>query len=367
MTPLTRLPKDLQERLRSIDPARSEGPIEAPAEVLTSILDGSRRDDGLGEPVREAVVASPVRARPRLGWAIAASVALVLAVGLGVPIVKSQIDGPSNDPTIAADGTGGTAGSTSPDPGTVYIGPALPAPVPNGILTPAEALAKWASFPVTANPRPLVITQSGILVRFDDQVAKLAFSAGAFTLQTTLPTTTTSPSGTSVISAADAFAQLRAQGSGTAATTLVITGAALTTTEFATDRGATQLPVWSFTIAGVTGPVMVLAVPASSRWATLENPSGTTATITGNTLAVTFYGAPPISGGCGADYSVKTTSSDTAVVLAFTETGPPSTSKSAIACPALAAQRTVSVTLASALGNRVLTDTTGGPIAVTQK
>ena len=133
------------------------------------------------------------------------------------------------------------------------------------------ALELWASFPVDAVPRPLVLTGPDILnpaSGFTGGEDKWAYISGSFELRTTLPIAPVTVAGQLLSSAAEALAEFRSE-DGTeepGTTSLAITGVELSTGTFSTDRGVRELPAWSFRFDGVAEPALVLAIPAADRW-----------------------------------------------------------------------------------------------------
>jgi hypothetical protein len=242
--------------------------------------------------------------------------------------------------------------------------------------TPGDstALGRWASFPVGASARPLVLTGSDILdpvAGFPGGDSKLAYLSGSYQLQTTLPAGPATVAGQRILSAADALAELRrAGGSGPAVPTpLAITAVRLGTATFATDRGPRALPAWSFRFAGVAAPTQVLAVPAADRWPHPGMPTAgsgpeTGVTISADGLGVTlsFVGMAAGTGPCEAEYTADVSQSSTAVSVSIRELANPNNRN--VNCEAVGFRRTVTVSLQPPLGNRVLIDANGAPLPV---
>jgi hypothetical protein len=86
----------------------------------------------------------------------------------------------------------------------------------------------------------------------------------------------------------------------------------------------------------------------------------------GRSLNLTFYGSPPGPSPCGADYTADVAESGTAVVVTPRQITPNPQGSTSVqgGCPAIAAQRTVTVRLAAPLGARVLLTAEGSPIPV---
>jgi hypothetical protein len=235
----------------------------------------------------------------------------------------------------------------------------------------ADVLAKWQSFPVTADPRPLILTTGAVLdpatgFRTDDD--KVAYGAGHFEFATTVPAAPATSAGYAIVSAKAALGRLRPTGTSQPSTRpLRIVKISLVQATFGTDRGQRALPAWRFQLDQVADPVQVLAVDSKQLW----RPTGWGSTgmdhrasLSGNgrSLQFSFYGSPPE---CVADYTADVAESGTAVVVTPRDITPnPQGSASVRTCPAIAAQRTVTVKLAAPLGARVLLTPEGSPVPV---
>jgi len=243
------------------------------------------------------------------------------------------------------------------------------------------ALRLWADFPVNASPRPLVLTGPAILDPANgfpaDGDAKMAYIEGDFQLKTTLPTEPSTVNGQQVITAAQALAELRSQGDGKQPVPkpLPITDAMLGTGRFSTDRGARSLPAWTFRFAGVTNPALVLAIPPTDRWplpgmpTSDGGPGGVTISPDGSHLTLSFIGAAPGTGACEAEYTADIAQSATAVSISPRESahggnngGNNGGGDLQGSCDLVGYRRTVTVTLQSPLGNRVVVDSRGVPL-----
>lgn len=235
-------------------------------------------------------------------------------------------------------------------------------------------LRLWADFPVNASPRPLVLTGPAIIDPASgfpaDGAAKLAYVYGSFELATTLPTGPATVNGQQVSTAAQALAELRDQGDGKkpALKPLPITGVEFGSGTFSTDRGQRTLPAWTFHFAGVSDPARVLAVPPFDRWPLPGMPmgdgseGGATISADGNQVTVSFIGPEPGNGPCGAEYSAEVEQSSTAVSISVRELPNPNADQAS--CSLVGYIRTVTVTLQSPLGNRVVIDAHGIPLPV---
>jgi hypothetical protein len=227
----------------------------------------------------------------------------------------------------------------------------------------------WKSFPVTAQPRPLVLTVARILdppTGFVTGDQKLAYGSGQFALATTLPAAPPTSGGYAIVAAKAALEQLRSSSDGSgmgAVSPLRITAITLGRATFGTDRGQRLLPAWRLTLAGVSGAAQVLAVAPSQLWPPKPLPVDPwdKAAIAADDQSITysFLGSPS---NCIAHYAGKLAESRTAAVLSVREiTARP------VSCPAVGVERTVTVHLSEPLGNRVLLTAQGSPIPVQRR
>jgi hypothetical protein len=236
----------------------------------------------------------------------------------------------------------------------------------------SKALRLWADFPVDASPRPLVLAGPDIVdpaTGFPNGDDKEAYIYGRFELKTTLPAGPAIVNGQPVISAAEALAVLRSQGHGEKPpkpTSLMVTSAKLGTADFPTDRGVRSLPAWVFRFAGVSNPAMVLAIPATDRWPRPGMPVGNggegsvTISKDGSQVTLSFVGAAPGTGPCQAEYAADVSQSATAVSISPREL--PGHGDGQENCDAVGHLRTVTATLKSPLGNRVVVNPQGVPL-----
>ena len=248
---------------------------------------------------------------------------------------------------------------------------------------PTAAVAAWEGFRGDQVPRPIVLFWDLIPGggAFATNEAKIAGSCNKFTPGTRLPTavpaqgvatwtdgvTATYPA----ISAADAVAArahpppgVRSQDC-TAVPALALTNARFATTQFKTDRGTATMSAWLFNSSVVTGDLAFPALPLSAYWAdggSTAAPESAMVGKEGRTIQFKFWGVPSTSGPCGADYKAVLAESGSAAAIALWTM--PHASSGGGACPAIAEQRTVAVTLASALGGRVLANSTGVAVTV---
>ena len=273
-------------------------------------------------------------------------------------------------PDLTAPGAGG---SDSPPGATDGIGRVTPPTAGR----PADALAKWQAFPVTADPRPLVLTGGAVIdpaTGFLTDEDKLAYGAGNFEFATTAPTGPTSSAGYAIVSAKAALGRLREAGNKQPGTRpLRVVRVSLVQAAFGTDRGRRALPAWRFELDHVSDPVQVLAVDSKHLWrSTVGGSTGmdhhASLSRDGRSVSFSFYGSPPGPPPCGADYTAVLAESRTAVVITPRQVDAEVQGKSsAVACPAIAARRTVTVRLAAPLGARVLLTPEGAPIPVTSQ
>jgi len=238
------------------------------------------------------------------------------------------------------------------------------------------ALDAWASFPINASVRPLVLTADPVSAPasgFRTVDAKEAFLTGLFSAPAAVPSGPQQADGFPVISAAQALAVMRAEGTPAGGaprppTPLVITSVRFGTSSFATDRGTQLLPAWLFSFQGVQNPATVLAVASSSIFPappeSLHRPSvGARLAADGRTATITFVGTATGDGPCTADYTIDQLESKTAVAVRVRETR--RRGGSGVICHLVGYTRQEHIVLDSRLDNRVLDDaTTKGPVAI---
>jgi hypothetical protein len=261
-----------------------------------------------------------------------------------------------------------------------------------------DALARWSSALASASGGPsfVLVSERTLMVggdwgpNIDGGNAKLAWGAGLFESDVALPAETPSDAqvlwsdgktaSVPVISAQRALADMKAGSTWPCpeCTPLHVTGAKLTTAKFDTSAGSAQAPAWEFSLKDTDVKLDQIAVaesftpPApptpdsqnSAQAANWVGPPVQSATIdaTGLVLTVTVVGTP--GGGdkpCGADYTAEAVESDAGVVVIVHEHRNPLP----VACTAVGAFRTATVTLTRPLGNRTLIDFAAQPISVT--
>ena len=249
---------------------------------------------------------------------------------------------------------------------------------------PTGALAGWASFPADHTPRPVVlIVNSSPQGGFASNDAKIAALCHKFTpgivLSKLVPFAANVSWSTGAngiypsISAAAALAAMKQSGPGTSepycatVQALVVTGARFARSEFLTDRGTAEIDSWLFRMRGLNGEMVYPALTAESMWnadMTKGSPDrGSVVSSDGRTLTFSFYGAPSTNGPCGADYRGVVAESQAAVAIALQETSHAKPGE-LVACDLMAQLRSVDVSLANALGGRVVLDETGNVTSV---
>jgi hypothetical protein len=216
-----------------------------------------------------------------------------------------------------------------------------------------DALARWADFPVSVTPRPLVLMDGYVRVGpsgFLGGQEKVAFISGAIDSRTELP------DGVVALLAPHSDHPLRVSGR-----RITITAISRTEAPFRTDRGLQLLSAYALDCDGTHEPVVVLD-PATPVWwperPTPESTGGTSATIEtdGVTLHVLALGGV-VTEFLGCEFS----ESDTAVLAR-----PVTRERNPEGRPVrgVGVHRQVSGRLSTPLGPRVLIDTDGSPIEV---
>jgi len=216
----------------------------------------------------------------------------------------------------------------------------------------ARSLEKWASFPVQADPRPLVLFGEPVSIRegFTDGDGKVAFAEGRVDADGKVPP-----------EAAEAFEKLTKPGSG--GPRLKVLSARKGTAAFATDRGPRDLPAWIFELTQTLGPVAVLAVKPDyeAEYATFSakvSADGATLTVMMNKADEPCPGEPRVT------LEPQWLESPTAVAVGLKQViGPVEPGEKGNCAHDLAlhmAEYTIS--LDRPLGNRVLVDSGGNPI-----
>ena len=361
MRVLTWLPRDFREQLTILDPARDGESAPTPP-VDTLIRSVGVVETSALDPERE-IAAGKSLARRR--WIAPLGVAaLVAAVAVGVVVGTS----PGGSHRTTSHNAPPTSGATNPG------GPST-----------AVAARRWASFPATASPRPVVLVGEAVVGprAFVDGDSKAAFLEGRVRLATSPPSTPATREGYPLIDAADAVGQLAPPQKGPATSAVLqITSVVLADQLFGTDRGLRSLPAWRMHVTGATGDVYVLAIAPSARYPHTGNGSGgQRALVSADGLNVTFrYVARHVATDpCDLGYTSRLNVEETrsAVVLAIsTRSDAPSTLPTNVACtdplvvpagPPLepGAPNSRTITLQQPLGGRVVVDASGNPYQVT--
>jgi hypothetical protein len=268
----------------------------------------------------------------------------------------------------------GSGGFDAPSGATDGVGSAAP---PSG-GHPADALARWQAFPVTATPRPLILTRGAVIdpaTGFPTGDDKLAYLAGNVEFDTTVPVAPATSAGYAIVSAKAALDRLRATGSSQPPTRpLRIVTVSLVQASFGTDRGPRLLPAWRFRLDQVRDPVQVLAVDSKYLWRSTVGGStrmdlGASLSEDGLSADVSFWGSRPGLGPCGAEYTGDVVESRTAVLVTPRQVkpNPQGSTSSQVVCTAMAAKRTVTVRLSAPLGARVLVTPEGAAVSVTSR
>lgn len=243
-------------------------------------------------------------------------------------------------------------------------GPAEGAPTP-----PAAALAAWKDFPAGSQPRPIVLLGIDSPGQAFTETSKVAALCHQFALTIALPSYVPAQStiswtdGTTAsypaTSAAEAFASMsQAPGASEAmcssSTPLPVTDARFGRAGFPTDRGTATMSAWLFTATGAKADFIYPAVPTSALWGggvtDMWRGGGSTVSADGRTVNFGFVG-----GECDAGYRSAVAESPSAVAVAVQAIPKDGYG----ACSAVGIPRTVSVSLASPLGGRVLIDASG--------
>lgn len=222
-----------------------------------------------------------------------------------------------------------------------------------------HSLEPWKDFPVDANPRPQILIGELVNVGeggFATGDAKLAFLEGSI-----------DPDGKVPPEAEPAFKKLT-QGKPLGSPAIRVLSVSKGTADYATDRGSTSLPVWRFRLTDTIGDIVVLAEPVTWHRTQLSfGPQKVSAD--GLTLTLSMPApAPPCPGQPTTVLVAESLESDTAVAVGLrTEDGPiaPGEPKGECVHDLMMRYAEYTVKLNKPLGNRVLVDAQGNPMAVT--
>ena len=280
----------------------------------------------------------------------------------------AQVTGPGHDASSSASGT------PSSDSRSAVL----------------AAARMWASFPAATSPRRIILLGPEVLgpQAFPDGDRKLAFAEGRVQLATSLPPGPSVRDGYPLLTARQAFEQLRSADKGMAkgpstSATVFVTAIALTDYNYPTDRGTHSLPAWRMHLRDVTGDIYVLAVSPSARYelpseAGMYDAGRAVPSAEGRRLTINFIAHHDSTGPCDPGYSssLRVAQTPTAIVLAVTIAFEPETPPPNVACPASGGSAVVpaspipgapgtrTITLAEPLGGRVVVDDRGTPYVV---
>ena len=229
------------------------------------------------------------------------------------------------------------------------------------------ALSRWESFPISQQPRPLVMC--GPLTRFErgfrSGEAKLAFHYGDIEAVAPLPR--------EMLDVLCANAPRPMPSPKWWSRPLMITQASPDTAEFSTDRGRREFPAWRLGGPEVDTFWGLDPAIAAARWQPPEpappkpfdglphRAGSAVRDRDGWTLHFTFVGAPPEYVEYPSAEVIETRQAIVVLPLAR-YVGPPGPGW----IPAVGYDRTVTVRLARPLGGRVLVDLDASPVTVTQ-
>lgn len=219
-----------------------------------------------------------------------------------------------------------------------------------------EDAARWAVFPVGADPRPIVLLDARLRVEggFVDSDSKIAWLEGAI------------EPGTSVPPALLALLPTRRQGR--AQTTLTITAVATITAPFWCDRGSRELAAYRLRLTGLRGSCVVLA-PEVECWWPVDEADRHRVRVLGAAAAIDDDGVTihfPAFGGVLTEFRRAEFQEHPAYVVGRAITSerevPPDTP-----VVALGVHQEVIGQLNEPLGERVLLNTSSQPLAVTPR
>ena len=257
----------------------------------------------------------------------------------------------------------------------------LEGPRSGAVSPPTDALARWQNFPADRVPRPIVllgVNPPGQGFNTNDE--KIAALCSKFALATPLPPTLPAQGvaswvdGTTALfattSAADAFARMTTEGKPASSpdcarvAPLQVTAIRLDKAAFTTDRGVAQMSAWLFKATGAWAEFASPAIAPSAFWKEAFSEAsiggGASVSASGRQLAFSFIGGPA-DGACAVDYTGVVAESPHAVAVAV-QSNPGRTEAGPVACDAVGHMRSVTVTLASPLGGRVLVDASGAAV-----
>lgn len=339
-------------------------------EDLPRSLDPEAGPEPAAHPALDATLGAARRRRRQIRFGSLSAVVAVPILGIILVILDR-----SPDQRVT------TAQPTSTPAPESSLTTAPPTAMPEAVRSTLDA---WRSFPVDAEPRPLILSGAAGLPDvvnapehgFPDDDTKAAYGSGQFELATTPPTSPDSDNGQPLTVGQQILDRLDTEATpgprGPAP--LTIRSIRLGRSTYTTDRGPQSFPAWLITFDGIPDPAAVLAVAPEA----LYTPPAPAAASTGSVrpgaavtnqriLTVGFVGAAPGSGPCSAEYEMQVYESDHAVAVVVQEVArPPSTTTGTVVCAAVGYGRRLTTTLERPLGNRVLVDgETRTPLAVT--
>lgn len=248
---------------------------------------------------------------------------------------------------------------------------------------PTAALAAWENFPANQVPRPIVLLGTYSPGQgFDSGDVKVAEMCGKVAPSISMPSgvpdlaTATWADGTTLkspaISAADALAALKRLSDGSQSmcsnvAPLSVTAVRFGVAGFQTDRGTAQMSAWLFKATGARAELISPAFPRSAFWGngitTRSGNGGATVSVDGRSLTFFFTGSREGTGPCESMYRGMVSESGTAIAIA-PEPIPHEQAGGGGACTLVGYRRSVTVSLASPLGGRVVVDARGSAVPV---
>lgn len=238
---------------------------------------------------------------------------------------------------------------TEPGPSESSTDQAVAASVPS----PAQhAASRWSTFPIAAQPRPLVLTSEPIgMGTFTNDEARIAAAEGFLSVAQSVPA-----------AAVEAIWKAGLLRGDRRDPRVLVTSASPSSMAFGTDRGGRQFPAWLLAVTGIEGTCYVMAAESQSLAYPCAEPTvghsiGGYANLLGDGLTVRVDFDPPwlTRDGGPASSDVDVFETDTAVVFAPT---PESEDEGPGA---------VTFRLRAPLGARVLCDVDGSPLVVARR
>lgn len=243
----------------------------------------------------------------------------------------------------------------------------------------AHILDAWTQFPATAKPRPIVLIGAPVVDHgYATGEAKERALTGGYQAPATLPEL---PAPTAPVALPDGEVTLPLVDARTALATLQarnaqpnptgprlpVTGVALGSATFRTDRGDLVLPAWLFTVTDGLAPIAVVAVAPAAFWHFEQDryggpPQPARLAADGRTVTVAVPQPTSCTGETPAMRGVSIEWSTAVAVSAWAPVEP--TGPQDCAAPAILRFMDVTVTLKAPLGGRVLLDAEGNVIPV---